>query len=83
MALTASRVSAGSLTRTKRLIVMGINCEKMNTESLARTLETFALHEGHWIVSGLFKDQDTVSVAPFTDIRLDLTLTALWLGSAE
>ncbi|MDQ3960067.1 MAG: hypothetical protein M3255_07255 [Pseudomonadota bacterium] len=53
----------------------------MNAESLARTLETFALHEGHWIVIGLFKDQDTVSVAPFTDIRLDLT--ALWLGSAE
>jgi hypothetical protein len=81
VALIAPRVSAGSLTRTKRLIVMGVNCEKMNTGSLARTLETFALHEGHWIVIRLFKDQDTVSVAPFTDIRLDLT--ALWLGSAE
>ncbi len=50
-------------------------------DPLARTLETFALHEGRWTVLGLYKDQDVVSVAPFTDLHLELT--ALWLEGAE
>ncbi len=50
-------------------------------DPLARALEAFALYDGRWTVIGQYKDQDVVSVAPFTDIRLDLT--ALWLESAE
>lgn len=50
-------------------------------DPLARTLETFTLHEDRWTVVGLYKDQDVVSVAPFTDLHLELT--ALWLEAGE
>ncbi|MGH8567626.1 MAG: Uma2 family endonuclease [Gammaproteobacteria bacterium] len=46
-------------------------------DPLCRTLETFALHEGHWKVIGLFRDQEVVRAAPFPDLHLDLN--AVWL----
>jgi Uma2 family endonuclease len=47
-------------------------------DPLARTLEAFALNNGRcWTVIGLFKDQDEVSVAPFTEIKLPLA--DLWV----
>ena len=46
-------------------------------DPLARTLEVFALTDGRWTVIGLFKDQDEVSVEPFTEISL--RLIDLWV----
>ncbi len=48
-------------------------------DPLVRTLETFALHDGQWTVIGLFKDEEVVTAAPFTDLALDLS--ALWLAA--
>jgi len=42
----------------------------------ARTLEPFALEEGGWVVTGKFKDDAAVTIAPFG--ALDLELEALW-----
>ncbi len=39
---------------------------------LDRTLEAFALHEGCWTVIGLFQDDETVQVAPFAELALNL-----------
>ncbi|MGH8537107.1 MAG: Uma2 family endonuclease [Gammaproteobacteria bacterium] len=46
-------------------------------DPLARTLETFELHDGRWVMSGVFKDDDQVSVPPFTEIAL--ALSELWV----
>jgi Uma2 family endonuclease len=46
-------------------------------DPLARTLETYELQEGKWIVGGMFKDDDTVRVAPFQAITL--VLSELWI----
>ena len=45
-------------------------------DPLVRTLETFALDGGRWVVTGLFKDADTVAIEPFEVFRLELG--ALW-----
>ncbi len=50
-------------------------------DPLARTLEAFALHDGQWTVIGLFKDQDEISVAPFSEITLPLA--GLWADNDE
>ncbi|MDS4070150.1 MAG: Uma2 family endonuclease, partial [Candidatus Competibacter sp.] len=41
-------------------------------DPLAHTLEAFALHDGRWTVIGLFQEQDSVTVEPFTEIALEL-----------
>lgn len=41
-------------------------------DPLAHTLEVFALHDGRWTVIGLFQEQDSVTVEPFTEIALEL-----------
>ncbi len=46
-------------------------------DPLARTLEAYTLAGGRWTVIGLYKDQDVVSVAPFTEI--ELPLADLWV----
>jgi Uma2 family endonuclease len=46
-------------------------------DPLARTLETYELQEGKWIVGGMFKDDDTVRIAPFQAITL--VLSELWI----
>ncbi|MGH8611115.1 MAG: Uma2 family endonuclease [Gammaproteobacteria bacterium] len=48
-------------------------------DPLARTLETFELQGGRWLVSGLFKDNDIVSVPPFPEIALELS--ELWVAA--
>lgn len=45
-------------------------------DPLAKTLETFALDRGRWLVTGQFKDEDVARIAPFDE--LDLELKALW-----
>ena len=45
-------------------------------DPLERTLEAYGLEQGRWVVLGVFKDDDIVSVAPFTEIALQLN--ALW-----
>lgn len=45
-------------------------------DPLARTLEVLELQAGKWVISGLFKDEDSVSAPPFTEITLNLT--ELW-----
>lgn len=45
-------------------------------DPLARTLESFVLNEGKWVVGGVFKDDDKVSTAPFAEIAVDLS--ELW-----
>jgi Uma2 family endonuclease len=46
-------------------------------DPLARTLETFALESGRWVVTGQFKDEDIVAVPPFE--ALSLELVTLWV----
>jgi len=41
-------------------------------DPLERTLEAFALREGRWTVIGLFQDGETVQVAPFEELALNL-----------
>ena len=41
-----------------------------------RTLEAFALREGCWTVIGLFQDNETIHVAPFEEMALNLG--SLW-----
>lgn len=45
----------------------------------ARILETYALTDGQWTVTGLYQDQDEVSAAPFDAITL--ALADLWAGT--
>lgn len=49
-------------------------------DPLARTLETYALESGHWIVTGLYQEQEAVSAAPFEACAL--ALGDLW-GTEE
>ncbi len=48
-------------------------------DPLARILEAYALDNGRWTVTGLFQDQDEVSVAPF-DAAV-IALGDLWEGT--
>ena len=41
-----------------------------------RTLETYALNKGHWLLLNAYKDDDKVSAPPFDAIELDLGV--LW-----
>lgn len=41
-------------------------------DPLARTLETYILHEGQWTVSGLYTDEEEVRAAPFEAVTLAL-----------
>ncbi len=45
-------------------------------DPLARLLETYALEEGRWVVTGLYKDHDKVRAAPFDTI--EIALADLW-----
>lgn len=45
-------------------------------DPLARTLETYALADGAWRLTGTFADRDTVRAAPFD--ALAFTLDRLW-----
>jgi len=46
-------------------------------DPLAQTLEAFALKDGRWTVIGQFKDQEQVSIEPFT--ATTLALGDLWI----
>jgi Uma2 family endonuclease len=46
------------------------------TDPALRTLEAFALHEGHWLLVGVREGSDTVSLPPFDAIAFDLA--TLW-----
>lgn len=48
---------------------------------LERTLEAFALREGLWTVIGLFQEGDTVQIAPFEELALNLA--DLWTEAEE
>ena len=48
-------------------------------DPLARTLEAYALEDGHWTVTGLYQDLDEVSAVPFDAIVI--ALTDLWEGT--
>jgi Uma2 family endonuclease len=48
-------------------------------DPLARTLEAYVLRDGRWVVAGLFKDSDEVSVEPFREITI--ALAELWVGA--
>jgi Uma2 family endonuclease len=50
-------------------------------DPIARTLETFALEDGRWVVTGQFKDYDVVAVAPFE--ALNLALSPLWVSASD
>lgn len=41
-------------------------------DPLARTLETYILHEGQWTVAGLYTDEEEVRAAPFEAVTLAL-----------
>lgn len=47
-------------------------------DPLAKTMETFALDNGRWTVTGLYADEDEVRAAPFEAIVLNLG--DLWAG---
>ncbi|MCG6859827.1 MAG: hypothetical protein LJE70_00840 [Chromatiaceae bacterium] len=44
-------------------------------------METFALENGRWVVSGQFKDDEVVAIAPFE--ALSLELASLWVPEPE
>jgi Uma2 family endonuclease len=48
-------------------------------DPLVRILETYALHDEQWTVTGLYQDQDDVSAAPFEAVTI--ALTDLWTSS--
>jgi Uma2 family endonuclease len=48
-------------------------------DPFARILETYALADGQWTVTGLYQDQDEVSAAPFEAVTI--ALNDLWAGS--
>ena len=50
-------------------------------DPLVRTLETFALENGRWVVTGQVKDDDVVSILPFEAVRLELA--NLWVPEPE
>jgi Uma2 family endonuclease len=41
-------------------------------DPLERTLEAYALHDGQWLVIGLFDGDDVARVAPFEELALNL-----------
>jgi Uma2 family endonuclease len=41
-------------------------------DPIARTLESFALEDGRWVVTGQFKDDDPVAIPPFEELSLEL-----------
>lgn len=45
-----------------------------------RTLEVLRLHEGSWLIAGVYQSADRVQVEPFEAVEIDLTL--IW-GSSE
>ncbi|HYN79348.1 MAG TPA: Uma2 family endonuclease [Lamprocystis sp. (in: g-proteobacteria)] len=45
-------------------------------DPLVRTLEVFALHEGHWLLLGVRADADLIALPPFDAVSFDLS--ALW-----
>ena len=47
-------------------------------DPLAKTLETFALDNGRWTVTGLYADEDEVRARPFD--AMTLNLGDLWAG---
>lgn len=48
-------------------------------DPLARILETYALTNGQWTVTGLYQDQEDVSAAPFEAVTI--VLNDLWTNS--
>jgi Uma2 family endonuclease len=42
-------------------------------DPLARTLEALELNDGKWMINGVFKDDDKVSIAPFAEVVVDLS----------
>lgn len=44
-----------------------------------RILETYALTDGQWTVTGLYQDQEDVSAAPFEAVTI--VLNDLWTNS--
>ena len=47
-------------------------------DPLARSLEAYALDDGRWTVTGLYREQDAVAAAPFE--AMTLALGDLWAG---
>jgi len=45
-------------------------------DPLAKLLETYALEDGRWTVTGLYKDQDEIRAAPFDASAI--ALADLW-----
>jgi Uma2 family endonuclease len=50
-------------------------------DPIARTLETFALEAGRWVVTGQFIDDEVASIAPFEAVNLELA--NLWLPAPD
>jgi Uma2 family endonuclease len=50
-------------------------------DPIERILEAYALRDGLWTVVGAFQENDTVQVAPFAELALNLG--DLWAGAAE
>jgi len=48
---------------------------------IERTLEAYTLREGHWMVTGLFQENDTVQTEPFAELALQLA--DLWVEVEE
>jgi Uma2 family endonuclease len=46
-------------------------------DPIAKTLDTFRLEAGRWIVSGIYAENDKVRTEPFPEVEIDLNL--LWI----
>jgi Uma2 family endonuclease len=66
-----------STARDDRVIKMpvyaryGVPCLWL-VDPLTRSLETFALEQGRWVVIGLYGDQAEANIPPFQEIALQL-----------
>ena len=48
-------------------------------DPIAKTLDVFRLESGHWVVAGLYVEDDKVRAEPFQEVEIELS--NLWLDS--
>ncbi len=70
-----------STSRIDRIVKMPVYAHlKVNyfwlVDPILRTLETYELHDEHWVLTGSFADNHTISIAPFTEHTFSLSV--LW-----
>lgn len=70
--------STGKIDRSEKLPIYAREgvAHAWIVDPLLHTLEVLRLHEGHWLITAVFKDDAKVRAEPFDAIELDLSI--LW-----